>query len=143
MERSRVCIIVHYNDKKYSCEVEDDKIIKLLFDEYMIYMIDKNYIKDFLKFLNMKRNDNWPTWIIGHNSMKCYAKRAIDAFINQYKIIVYVSYEKDKIIKITNQRNQKFIDFINRRFLLKSICKKYNMPKDIHMYLTNFFFERN
>lgn len=136
MKQSRICIIVNYNDKKYSCEVEDDKIIALLFDEYMIY---KNYIKDFLNFLNMRRNDNWPTWVNGHDNMKCCAKIAVDVFINQNKIIVFASYEKNKRIKITNPRNDKFIEFINRRFLLKSICDKYNLPKDLHQYLTKYF----
>lgn len=132
-----VCFIVYCCGKKYSCRVDNDyeKIIDLIIEEYMIY---KDYIKDMLAFLNMKRNDNWPTWIIGHDN-KCNINIGIDFVIEQKRIYVYI-YPGSKIIRIQNPRNAKFTDFINRRFLLKNICEKYNLPKDLHAYLVNFFF---
>ena len=134
-----ICVIVNCWEKQYSCQVGNDyeEIIDLIIEEYMIV---KDYIStslNFVKFLNMKRNDNWPTWIIGHDD-ECNINRGIDIFIEQ-KIIYVYTYPDRKKIKIKNPRNQQFIEFINRRFLLKHICNKYNLPKDLHQHLMGFF----
>jgi hypothetical protein len=135
-----ICVIVNCWEKQYSCQVGNDyeEIIDLIIEEYIIF---KDYIStslNFVKFLNMKRNDNWPTWIIGHD-YECNINRGIDIFIEQKIIYVYI-YPGRKIIKIQKVITQQFIEFINRRFLLKHICNKYNVPKDIQNYLIKNFF---
>lgn len=133
-----ICVVVNYRNEQYSCMVGDDKNIELIIKDYITY---KNYIPtslNFLNFLNMKRNDNSPTWIIGHDR-DCNNKRGIDIFIKQNTIDILSINQKDKQIEITNQKNPEFIEFINRRFLLKHICNKYNLPKDLHQHLMGFF----
>ena len=139
-----VCIIVQLENEKYSCEEVDgyeSKIVRLVINEYMIY---KDYIKNLHNFLNTKRNDNWPTWIIGH-VINCANDNGYCVKINKYSIDIGYNSTRINTIKITNPRNpqnpqnNKFIEFINRRFLLKHICNKYNVPKDIHLHLINFF----
>ncbi len=116
-------------------------IIDLIIKDYMLY---KDYIKDMLAFLNIERKDDWIKWktdIDSFHNLSFHISKHIN--IDDEKIVVVhgqgIKIIDDIVIKITNPKNQQFIDFINRRFLLKHICNKYNLPKDLHTYLVNFF----
>ncbi len=140
-----LCIV--YNGRNYHCcdkifMGKRDIIIQLIIDEYIIY---RKYIKKFENFLNADRgtiiNGKWPKWKENKSEGFVWVdeEEIVYVEINNDTIEVY---ENDKIIfhkKIINPRNQKFIEFVNRRFLLKHICNKYNVPKDIHLHLINFF----
>ena len=140
------CVVVEYIGKKYVCYERDgfenwcEEAIKLIIDEFMIY---KDYIKNMLNFLNIDRSKNfgtgfWPKWILG-NDARYNADRYyfIDIIIDN--IIVHQVFGVTELIKIQKVITPQFIDFVNRRFLLKHICKKHNLPKDLHQHLINFF----
>lgn len=138
------CVILLYRGEKYFCCHRDgfenwcEKAIRLIIDEFMVY---KDYIKNMLQFLNIDRSKNvdadfWPKW-------DNYGNFESDQFywIDITTDKIYVDRNGDLLynIKIEKIITPEFIEFINRRYLLKSICKKYNLPKDIHAYLINFF----
>lgn len=142
------CMIIKHEGIEYSGKANTDtysEIIRLIIDDYMIF---KEYIPNSLclkNFLNVERCGNWPEWKIGHDYIACNDKYFSNILIMNN--IIFVKNVHDSKVEnnsktiIKNPKNQKFIDFINRRFLLKSICKKYNLPKDIQNYLVNFFFK--
>jgi hypothetical protein len=139
-------VVVWYKEKRYYCGYKDgfenwcEEAIRLIIDEFMIY---KDYIKNMRIFLNVDRSkkanfDFWPKW------------KSAEPIIFGLHQIYWINITTDKIsvhrnvpilyeVKITKQKNQQFIEFINRRFLLKHICNKYNLPKDLHQHLMGFF----
>jgi hypothetical protein len=130
------CIVVSVGENKYSCQINDDyngiiQLIKLIIKEYINY---KDYIKDFLSFLNAIKNG----WIIGHSRF-CISNLGYTIHIRKSKVNVYGSNNMSEEYKIQKVITPEFIEFINRRFLLKYICDKYDVPKDIQNYLVNFF----
>jgi hypothetical protein len=110
-------------------------------------MIFKDYIPNsvcFKNFLNVKRCSNWPEWEIGHDYSKCEDRYYANISIMNNIIFIDNTIESKVInskIRITNQKviTPEFIEFINRRFLLKHICNKYKVPKDLHQHLMGFF----
>ena len=111
------------------------------------YIIYKEYIGDMLKFLNIDRSDKdnkWPFWEIDGN-FEVDNPYWITADVNtdnihysyEEKVITYLS--KDRLSWI--EKNQdKFNKFLNNRFLLDKIWKKYNIPPRLATYISNTFF---
>ncbi len=140
------CVFVKYRGKKYICGERDgfenwcEKAIKLIIDEFIIY---KDYIKNILNFLNIDRSKNvnadfWPKWkLVKYTFFNADQFYIIDIHIDN--ITVHQAFGVTKQVKIQKVITPEFIEFINRRFLLKHICKKHNLPKDLHQHLINFF----
>ena len=145
--KHQFCMIIIHDNIKYSGKANTDtysEIIQLIIKDYMIF---KDYIPNsvcFKNFLNVKRCSNWPEWEIGHDYSNCEDRCFSNISIMNNIIFINNIIESKVInskIRITNQKviTPEFIEFINRRFLLKHICNKYKVPKDIHQHLMGFF----
>jgi hypothetical protein len=142
-----VGINIWYRGTNYNCLHRDGfeyfykNVISVLISEFCIY---KDYIVNMKKFLNIDRSKSinapfWPNW---ENKLLDYGGCDDCIHINILsKDIIMSGVSLNPITRpIIKKVTPEFHNFINRRFLLPQICKKFNIPKDIHNYLLNLFF---
>jgi hypothetical protein len=137
-------IIISHKGKKCShitkngLEYDFDDIIKNIIPDICLY---KDYIVNMSNFLN--RNNYMKFWDVGDtwgDLLICVDITEIEIIITKVSGRYHAAKGLTKIIPIIKKVTPEFHNFINRRFLLPQICKKFNIPKDIHNYLLNLFF---
>ena len=144
-------LTVYYREKRYYyfAKIIDedtnycDDYIDLIILDYMIY---KDYIKDMLAFLNREKEKERSDqgWTISCPLYNVFTPNCVykEITISDEKIVIrskLVFRPIAEVLEIEKVVTPEFIEFINRRFLLQHICNKYNLPKDLHAYLINFF----
>jgi hypothetical protein len=146
----RTAVEICYKGKYYHCLLKDcmfgsrlspilDYSIDLMLQDFCIY---KDYIVNMLNYLNNDMFNCLGKW---YNKKYEWGPTDIRINITDKKIIIkktpeYWSELPHVVIPIIKKVTPEFHNFINRRFLLPQICKKFNIPKDIHNYLLNLFF---
>lgn len=112
------------------------------------YALYKDYIVDMLKFLNLDRSDDmnlWPTWRIhtaihldlaGDNMYFITIDDNVSIEPDCIEHMQYVSAQEVQHLK----RLPEFTQFLNDRFVLKDIWKKYGIPPDLSTWIQATYF---